>query len=57
VLSLETEPKQMMRAESTNTCTTGIHTNHSTIFALLVELSVIYAQKWMATIRIAKLSQ
>jgi len=35
----------MVRAESTNTCTAGVDTNHSTMFALLAELSVIYAQR------------
>ena len=32
----------MVRAESTNSCTANVDTNHSTIFALLVELNVIY---------------
>ena len=36
---------QMVRAESTNTCTADIDTNH--MFALLVELNVMYAQTWV----------
>jgi len=35
---------QMVRAESTNTCTADIDTNR--MFALLVEINVMYAQTW-----------
>jgi len=37
----------MLTAESTNACTAGIDTNHSTMFTLLVELKVIRGQRWM----------
>jgi len=43
VLPLLAEPKQIVRAESTSTCTAGIDTNHSTMFTLLVKLNVICA--------------
>jgi len=46
------EPKQIVRTESTNTCTAGTDTNHSIVFTLLVELNVI-----LDTIRVTKLSQ
>jgi len=52
VLSFLAEPKQMLRAESTNTCTAGTDTYHSIVFTLLVELKVI-----LDTIRVTKLSQ
>jgi len=37
----------MVRAEPTNTRTTGIDTYHSTMFTLLQELNVICGQRWM----------
>jgi len=37
----------MVRAEPTNNHTAGIDPNHSTMFALLLELNVICKQKWI----------
>jgi len=37
----------MVRAEPMNTRTTGIDTNHSTVFTLLLELNVICGQRWI----------
>ena len=37
----------MVRAEPTNTRTTGIDTYHSTMFTLLLELNVVCGQKWI----------
>jgi len=37
----------MVRAEPTNNRTAGIDTNHSTMFTLLLELTVICEQRWM----------
>jgi len=37
----------MVRAEPTNTRTTGIDTYHSAMFALLLELNVICGQRWI----------
>ena len=37
----------MVRAEPTNNLTAGIDTNHSTILKLLLELNVIYEQRWI----------
>ena len=36
VISILAKPKQMVRAEMTTTCTTGIDTNHTTTFTLLL---------------------
>jgi len=37
----------MVRAELTNNRTAGIDTNHSTMFKLLLELNVIFEQRWI----------
>jgi len=37
----------MVRTEPTNNRTAGIDTNHSTMFALLLELNVICGQRWI----------
>jgi len=37
----------MVRAEPTNTRTTGIDTYQSTMFTLLLELNVICGQRWI----------
>jgi len=37
----------MVRAESTNNCTAGIDTNHSTMSTLLLELNVICSYRWI----------
>jgi len=37
----------MVREEPTNTRTAGIDTNHSTTFRLLLELNVMYGQRWI----------
>ena len=37
----------MVRAERMNNRTAGTDTNHSTLFMLLLELHVIYEQKWI----------
>jgi len=37
----------MVRAESTNTHTTGIDTYHSNTFTLLLDLNVACGQRWI----------
>jgi len=37
----------MVRAEPTNTCTTGIDTYYSIMFTLLLELNRVYGQRWI----------
>jgi len=36
-----------VRAKPTNNRTASIDTNHSTMFTLLLELNVIYEQRWI----------
>jgi len=47
VLPLQANPKEMVKAELSNNHTAGIGPNHSTMFTLLIELSVIFEQKWI----------
>jgi len=37
----------MVREEPTNTRTAGIDTNYSSMFTLLLELSVTFGQRWI----------
>ena len=39
--------KEMVWTEPTNIHTTGIDTNHATIFTLLLELNVVCGQRWI----------
>jgi len=47
VKTLQVNSKEMVRAQPTNNRTTGIDTNHSTMFALLLELNVTSEERWM----------
>jgi len=45
--SLQAKPKEMVKAEPTNTRIAGVNTYHSSVFTLLLELNVICGQRWI----------
>jgi len=45
--TVQTKPKEMVRAEPTSNSTAGIDNNHSTMLTLLLELNVVCEQRWI----------
>jgi len=45
---LQGKSNELVRVEPTDTGTAGRDTNHSTAFTLLLELNVMYGQRWIA---------